>query len=276
MKYLFTKMHGLGNDFVILDLRTTTLMLSPTLIQRLSNRRYGIGCDQFIVLETPAAPHADIHMRIFNADGGEVKACGNATRCMGAYLQRQTGKTDHIIETAAGFLKTAVQPNGMVAVDIGIPSLAWQDIPLREEANTLFLPIDVPGLEAPTAVNMGNPHLVFFVKDVEDIDLERFGKELTHHPLFPEGTNVEIVEILTRHDIRMRVWERGTGITLACATGACASVVAGVKRGLLENHVTVHLDGGDLEIHYDDTVVMYGPVTFSFEGSFDAQTLAEQ
>jgi diaminopimelate epimerase len=273
MKYLFTKMHGLGNDFVILDLRTTTLMLSPTLIQRLSNRRYGIGCDQFIVLETPAAPHADIHMRIFNADGGEVKACGNATRCMGAYLQRQTGKTDHIIETAAGFLKTAVQPNGMVAVDIGIPSLAWQDIPLREEANTLFLPIDVPGLEAPTAVNMGNPHLVFFVKDVEDIDLERFGKE---HPLFPEGTNVEIVEILTRHDIRMRVWERGTGITLACATGACASVVAGVKRGLLENHVTVHLDGGDLEIHYDDTVVMYGPVTFSFEGSFDAQTLAEQ
>lgn len=262
-------MHGLGNDFVVLDIRVQDLSLSSATIQRLSDRRFGIGCDQFIVIDKPSSVSADIRMRIFNADGGEVKACGNATRCMGAYLQRQTSKTDHMIETAAGMLKTSVQSNRMVAVNMGSPSLKWADIPLRSEVDTLFLPIHVPDMEAPAAVSMGNPHLIFFVPDIQEINLERFGKELSHHHLFPEGTNVEIVQILTRSNIRMRVWERGTGITLACATGACASVVAGVKRGILDSQVTVNLEGGDLKIHYDTTVTMYGPVTFTFEGSFE-------
>ncbi len=273
MKYHFTKMHGLGNDFVVMDLREQSFLLNSATIQHLSDRRFGIGCDQFIVLQKPQNQNADIHMRIFNADGGEVKACGNATRCLGSYLQKQTARDEHLIETAAGSLRTQVLPNGEVSVDMGTPSMKWQEIPLIQETDTLFMPIDVPGLEAPAAVSMGNPHLIFFVKTIMDIPLERFGKELTHHPLFSEGTNVEIVEIVSRNAIRMRVWERGTGITLSCATGACASVVAGVKRGLLDPQVIVHLDGGDLNILYDNTVIMSGPVSLSFEGQFEAALL---
>lgn len=268
-------MHGLGNDFVVIDQRhqSVPLPLTSSLIQQLSNRRFGIGCDQLIVIEKPRTSQADIYMRIFNADGNEVNACGNATRCISVYLHQQTAKTTHTIETAAGLLNTVIQPDGLVAVDMGVPSLAWQDIPLREEVNTLFVPLHVPDFDAPTTVSVGNPHLIFFVKDVQSIDLHRFGQELSHHPLFPEGTNVEIVEVATRHTIRMRVWERGTGITLSCATGACASVVAGIKRGLLNSPVTVHLDGGELKVAYDERITMYGPAAFIFEGTFDTQGL---
>lgn len=268
MLYTFTKMHGLGNDFIIIDQRHQSFPIVTLFIQQLSNRRLGIGCDQFIILSEPIDVNADIFMRIFNADGSEVYACGNATRCMGAYLQRQTGKTKHCIQTSVDLLYTTVIEDNIVSVDMGKPLWAWHEIPLSQDVDTLFLPIEIPGMSTPAAISMGNPHLIFFVSSLDAIDLERFGRELSCHPLFPQQTNVELVQILSRQSLRMRVWERGTGITLSCATGACASVVASVKRGLVDAAVTVHLDGGDLDIRYEDTVVMQGTVNFSFDGSF--------
>ena len=271
MNISFTKMHGLGNDFVIVDQRINTLPVSSKLIQYLSHRHLGIGCDQFITLDNDRTQddRADIYMRIFNADGTEVSACGNATRCIGAYLQRQTGKSLHKVRTTADILITTVIDKNTVSVNMGQPSLRWQDIPLSKDVDTLFLPIDIPGMSVPAAVSMGNPHLIFFVSSVNGFELERFGRELSCHPLFPEQTNVEIVQVLSRQELRMRVWERGTGITMSCATGACASVVASIKRGLVDNTVTVKLDGGDLEINYNhDTVTMCGAISFSFEGIF--------
>ena len=268
----FTKMHGLGNDFVFIDGRNQSITLSKKDIQRLSDRRFGIGCDQLLVLEAPKNPEADIFMRIYNADGTEAGACGNATRCLGALLAEKTGHARHVIETVSGLLETH-HKKGITRVNMGVPKMDWRSIPLSEDVDTLFLPIAPIGMEAPVAVSMGNPHLIFFVKEVEAVDLERLGAELTHHPLFPQGTNVEIVEIKTPGIIRMRVWERGTGITLACASGACAAVVAGVRRGLLDPSVLVHLDGGDLSIHYQETVWMEGPTTLSFEGSFKSGIL---
>lgn len=272
MTYTFTKMHGLGNDFVILDGRSSPISLSQEQRKQLADRRQGIGCDQLILLEPPKDTKADVYMRIFNADGGEVEACGNATRCVGSLLAScEYQGESYILQTVAGFLET-FQSVENTSVKMGSPQLTAETIGLSQNVEPLFLPVDVAGLERPVGVGMGNPHMIFFVEDADKVPLARLGETLSKHPLYPKGTNVEFVSCLSRQHLRMRVWERGTGVTPACATGACASVVAGVCRGLLGQGepVRVTLDGGDLTVTYDgEAVVMSGPVQLAFTGRFD-------
>lgn len=274
MKYPFIKMHGLGNDFVILDHREEEFPLTPEKIQILANRRFGIGCDQLIVLEPASNPKADVFMRIYNADGCEAGACGNATRCLGALLSEEFKRPCCTIETVSGLLITTKLSDGLIQVNMGEPRLNWQDIPLSKECDTLHLPIQRGVLSDPVAVSMGNPHLVFFVRDVQGIDVYNLGAQLTSHELFPEKTNVEFVEVIDRTTLRVRVYERGTGVTMACGTGASACVVAAQRRDLIDNHATVILDGGKLDIVYEKTVLITGPVGCAFEGTFD-KTLFE-
>ncbi len=264
MRAAFTKMHGLGNDFVVLDTRTQPLPpISPALARALADRRTGIGCDQMIVLEESTT--ADLRMRIFNADGSEVAACGNATRAV-AILH---GSPAHI-ETAAGIL--AVQPGeGGAAVDMGEPRFEWEAIPLAYAMDTAAMPVGWEELEQPAAVNVGNPHAVFFVPNCDAVDLERLGPEIENDPLFPERVNVNVATIENRETIRLRVWERGAGLTRACGTGACATAVAAMRRGLAQREVTVTLPGGSLLIAWgeDGRITMTGPATESFRGTFD-------
>ncbi|OJX12256.1 MAG: diaminopimelate epimerase [Caedibacter sp. 37-49] len=269
----FVKMHGLGNDFVILERNQIPSMLNNQHIKMICDRRFGIGCDQLIVTEPSTT--ADIFMRIYNADGSEAGACGNATRCLGYLLTQRDQKKNHTIQTISGHLKTETFGDGIVKVDFGPPNLNWKDIPLTEEVDTLNLPIEHNGLKNPVAVSIGNPHMVFFVYDVESIDLENFGAYLTHHPLYLEGANVELVEILDERTLRLRVYERGVGITPACGTGAAASVVAAKVRGFIKPPTTVILDGGRLLIDYQATVTMSGIVNFTFEGQFSSMLLKD-
>lgn len=261
----FVKMHGLGNDFVILEAENLSQPLEAQQIIQISDRRFGVGCDQLIVLSTGKS--TDVRMRIYNADGREVEACGNATRCVGFLLHEKDGKARHSIETVAGELQVEVQDDGRVCVDLGTPILDWAGIPLSEDVDTLHLPIACQGLVDPVAVSVGNPHMVFFTYDAEAIDLETLGQKMTGHPLYTQGTNVEVVEVVDPHTLRMRVFERGVGITPACGTGACASVVAAVRRRLVTSPVTVVLDGGTLSVTYDQTVRMTGDVTLTFRGT---------
>ncbi|MBN9343501.1 MAG: diaminopimelate epimerase [Caedibacter sp. 38-128] len=269
----FVKMHGLGNDFVILQRDQLPAMLDSKHIRAICDRRFGIGCDQLIVTESSTT--ADIFMRIYNADGSEAGACGNATRCLGYLLTQKDQKIPHTIQTISGFLKAETFENGRVKVDFGSPSLRWQDIPLAEEVDTLNLPIEYNGLQNPIAVSIGNPHMVFFVYDVESVDLENLGMVLTHHPLYVEGANIEIVEVLDERTIRLRVYERGVGITPACGTGAAASVVAAKCRGLIKTPAKVILDGGELLIDYQETVTMSGLVNLTFQGQFNSALLQD-
>ena len=279
MMLSFIKMHGLGNDFVILDLRLQGETPSSLFLQKIAERRRGIGCDQVIILTKPSHPTADVLMGIFNADGQEVGACGNATRCVGLLLFLEDQKVHHVIQTKASLLEVTAlnhhQGQGHVKVDLGIPQFAWQDIPLRQAADTLHLPLTFEGLKDPVALSVGNPHLIFFVYDVDSIDLEKVGQYFTQHSLFPEGINVEIVEKVDDQTLKMRVFERGVGLTPACGTGACASVVAAVQRGLISRgfSVKVILEGGCLEVIYDDRVFMTGSVHLSFRGVFDPSSL---
>ena len=271
----FTKMHGLGNDFVVLDGRTRPLVLTDGQARAIADRKTGVGCDQLIVIE-PARNGGDAFMRIRNADGGEVEACGNATRCVAALLmaERRTGRA--VIETAAGPLAAEAAGEGRVAVDMGPARLDWREIPLARAANTLRLDLAEGPLRDPVAVGIGNPHLVFFVEDAESVDLPALGPRLEHHPMFPERTNVEVATMLSPTRIRMRVWERGVGITRACGTGACATLVAAVRRGLAERRAELLLDGGVLEIEWLENghVRMTGPAARSFTGTLDAALLA--
>lgn len=264
MRAAFTKMHGLGNDFVVLDTRAAPLPpVTAALARALADRRTGIGCDQLIVLEESQV--ADFRMRIYNADGGEVEACGNATRAV-AILHGLSAQ----IETAGGIL--AVQPGeGGAAVDMGQPRFEWNAIPLAYAMDTAALPVGWEDLEQPAAVNVGNPHAVFFVDDCDAIELDRLGPQIERDPLFPERVNVNVATIENRSTIRLRVWERGAGLTRACGTGACATAVAAIRRGLVENEVTVTLPGGSLLISWgeDGRVTMTGPATESFRGTFD-------
>ncbi len=264
MRANFVKMHGLGNDFVVLDTRAQPLPpVTPALARALADRRTGIGCDQLILLEESAV--ADFRMRIFNHDGSEVEACGNATRAV-ALLHGSPAQ----IETAAGLL--AVQPGeGGAAVDMGEPRFEWDVIPLAYAMDTIALPVGWDELEQPVAVNIGNPHAVFFVDDCDAIELDRLGPTIERDPLFPERVNVNVATIENRHTIRLRVWERGAGLTRACGTGACATAVAAMRRGLVEREVTVVLPGGALLIEWgeDGRITMTGPATESFRGSFD-------
>ena len=267
MRVPFIKMHGLGNDFIVLDARAQSLppMTSP-LAAALADRHTGIGCDQLILLEPSSS--ADFRMRIFNADGSEVEACGNATRAVGV-LHGTAAR----IETLGGELQVAPTDGG-IAVDMGLPRFEWDQIPLAYPMDTHTMPVAWEELDQPTAVNVGNPHVIFFVPDTDALELDRLGPEIEHDPLFPERVNVNAATIVTRTHIRLRVWERGVGLTRACGTGACATAIGAMRRGLVERSVTVSLPGGDLRIDWTDEgrIRMTGPAVESFRGTFDAAT----
>ena len=277
----FLKMHGLGNDFVVLDARAAPVALDDARIRAIAHRRTGIGCDQLIVLEP--SEHADIRMRTYNADGGEVEICGNAARCVASLLGGEKGRAELLIDTRAGALRAWPADDGTVAVDIGVARLGWREIPLAREMDTLELDFQAPSagatvLRAPVAVNVGNPHAVFFVAraELEAVDLAAVGPAIERDALFPERVNVSIAAPAGENALRLRVWERGTGITAACGTGACAAAVAAHRRGLTGRAVAVDLDGGRLAVEWreDGHVVMTGPAATSFSGDVDPERLA--
>lgn len=272
----FVKMHGLGNDFVVLDTRASGLVLTEAAVRAIADRHRGVGCDQLIVVETARGATSDAWMSIYNPDGSRSGACGNATRCVAWLLMQQSGGDRVVIETCAGLLDAEARGERLVAVDMGPARLDWREIPLAEARDTLHLGIGLGVLHDPVGVSMGNPHAVFFVDDVAAIDLAAVGSGLEHHPLFPERSNIEVVQVLGPEKLRMRVWERGAGITQACGTGACASLVAAARRGLSRRKAEVVLDGGSLFIEWlaDDHVLMTGPVALSFRGTLDPSLLA--
>jgi diaminopimelate epimerase len=271
----FIKMHGLGNDFVVIDARAAPLTLSDAQARAVADRKTGVGCDQFIVIEPPKNGATDATLRIRNADGGEVEACGNASRCVAQLLMRERGTSRVAIDTPAGVIVAEDAGSGRVAVDMGPARLEWQEIPLARAMDTLHLDLALGPLSDPVAVNVGNPHAVFFVPEAEAIDLKTLGPPLERHALFPERCNIEAATVLSPTRIRMRVWERGVGITRACGTGACATLVAAARRGLAERKADVVLDGGTLEIEWqaDGHVRMTGPVSTSFAGTLDDSLL---
>lgn len=264
MRIPFVKMHGLGNDFIVLDARTSALPeITAPVARALADRHTGIGCDQLIVLRPSET--ADFAMAIFNADGGEVEACGNATRAVGL-LHGGPAR----IETVAGLLE-ARPGEGGISVALGAPKFDWNAIPLADPMDTLDMPVGWEMLERPTAVNVGNPHVIFFVPDTDAIPLGELGPTIEHDPLFPERVNVNVATVEGRDHIRLRVWERGAGLTRACGTGACATAVAAIRRGLVDHSVTVTLPGGDLRIEWDGhgSITMTGAAAESFRGTFE-------
>ncbi len=271
----FLKMHGLGNDFIVLDGRATSPNLTPEITRRLADRHRGIGCDQLIVIEPPRAKDSDAFMRILNADGGEVEACGNAVRCIGALMMDERGRNTALIETLAGPVAISVNEHGITA-DMGPARLNWNEIPLAREMDTLSLAIEDGPLRRPVGVGMGNPHAVFFVDDAERIALSDIGPRIEHHPLYPKRTNVEIVEVQGPAKLRVRVWERGAGITQACGTGACAALVGAHRRGLIGRAADIELDGGTLHVEWrdDNHVLMTGPTTLAYTGDIDLAAYA--
>jgi diaminopimelate epimerase len=272
----FIKMHGLGNDFVVLDARKQPIAINDEAARAIADRRRGVGCDQVIVLEPPRNASAHIFMRIRNADGGEVEACGNAARCVGDLVMQEEQSTRAVIETAAGLLQAEACGGKRVSVDIGEARRGWREIPLAVECDTLHVPLALGPLTDPVATSMGNPHVTFFVAEAETIDLAQLGPALEHHPIFPERANIGVAQILSPSKIRLRVWERGAGLTSACGTGACAALVAAHRRGLTGHEAELILDGGILEIAWreDGHVTMTGPTALSFTGFLDRSLFA--
>jgi diaminopimelate epimerase len=272
-------MNGLGNDFVVLDARIHALGLGPDAVRAIADRKEGIGCDQIIALEP--SQRADIFMRIWNADGGEVGACGNAARCVAALIAAERGQAQVSIETESGVLGAAVNDDGSVTIDMGAPRLAWNEIPLSEPVrDTRWIALeagrDDPELQSPSVVNVGNPHCLFFVDDVGAHDIARFGPMLEHHTLFPERANISLVEVQSRDHLKVRTWERGAGLTRACGTAACAAAVAASRRELAGRKVKVTLPGGDLLIEWresDGHILMTGPYALDFEGTLPVALL---
>jgi diaminopimelate epimerase len=267
----FIKMHGLGNDFVVVDARKRKLALDGAAARAIADRHRGVGCDQLLVLEKPMTKGADVYMRIHNADGSEAEACGNGTRCVADLLMRERGKERVVVETVAGLLAAHAAGNHRVGVDMGEPRLAWREIPLARDCDTLNVPLTLGPLVVPVCTSMGNPHATFFVDDAESVDLATLGPRLEHDPIFPERANIGVVQVLSPQRLRFRVWERGAGITIACGSGACAALVAAARRGLSGRKAEVVLDGGTLEIEWraDGHVLMTGPVAVSFQGTLD-------
>jgi diaminopimelate epimerase len=268
----FLKMNGAGNDFVVVEARRQPFAPSQAQVRAIADRSGASGCDQLIAIEP--STRADAFMRIWNADGGQVDACGNATRCVGWLLMQERG-ADHVsLETNAGLIDVRRAGPERVTVDMGAPRLNWNEIPLAEEMDTRGIelqvgPIDAPILHTPGCVSMGNPHVVFFVPDAQQAPVVAVGPMIEHHRLFPEGVNVGFAEIKATDRIRLRVWERGAGLTKACGTGACAALVAAHRRGLTGRKAVLELDGGDLTIEWrpsDDHVLMTGPVAVEFRG----------
>ena len=269
----FRKMHGLGNDFVVLDARRTDLPISPARAASIADRRFGIGCDQFIVLE-PGRDGADVFMRIRNPDGSEAGACGNATRCIASLVAAETGADRVVVRTIAGDLPVERLPGGLWRADMGPARLGWQDVPLARAMDTLHLPLSAAGVADPAACSMGNPHATFFVPDLGALDLAAIGPALEHDPIFPDRANIGFVQVLAPDHIRLAVWERGAGLTLACGSGACAALVNAARRDLTGRRATVSLPGGDLVIEWreDGHVLMTGPVATAFTGELDLES----
>ena len=272
---LFRKMNGLGNDFVVLDSRTRPLVLGDDAVRAIADRKEGIGCDQLIALEP--STRADVFMRIWNADGGEVGACGNAARCVASLVAAELGEPRVSIETESGMLDAAVNRDGSVTIDMGAPRFAWNEIPLSkpfDDTRHIELEVDDPELNSPSAVNVGNPHCLFFVADVAAHDLARLGPVFERHKLFPERANISLVQVLGSDAIQVRTWERGAGLTRACGTAACAAAVASARRGLTGRKVKVSLLGGDLLIEWreaDGHILMTGPYALDYEGTLPAE-----
>ena len=265
----FIKMHGLGNDFVVIDARVTPVAVTARLARALADRNRGVGFDQLAVI-TPS-DNADLRLTFYNADGTLSAACGNATRCIARMEMDLTGRPDLTLQTDRGMLHAREMGGGLTAVNMGHPQLDWQDIPLARATDTLHLPIDGD----PVATGMGNPHCSFFVDDAEAVDLAALGAKIEHHPLFPERTNVQFAHLIATDHLRMRVWERGTGITLASGSSSCAVAVAAARRGLTGRHIRITLDGGDIQIDWrDDGVWMTGPTAHVFSGVLTPEFLA--
>ena len=264
----FTKMHGLGNDFVVFDARPRPLALDGARVRAIADRRTGVGCDQVVALEPPRNGGTDAYLRFWNRDGGEVAACGNGTRCAARLLLDEAGAAQVVLETDAGRLTAEEAGGGQVRVDMGPARLDWREIPFARATDTLHVAVGAGPLGDAVAVNVGNPHAVFFVDDAEAVPLKVLGPGLETDPLFPERTNIGVAQRLASDRLRLRVWERGVGLTNACGTGACAAAVAGARRGLTERSVTVILDGGELGILWreDGHVEMTGPTAASFSG----------
>ena len=261
----FMKMHGLGNDFVVFDARTRDISLSEALVRAIAHRQTGIGFDQLAVITQGSG---DAHLTFYNADGSTSAACGNATRCIARYLMDEDGAERLHLTTDRGDLFACEAGNGLTSVNMGHPQLAWDEVPLAEAMDTLSLPIE----GAPVATGMGNPHCTFFVDDVMGVDLATFGAAHEHHPLYPQRTNVQVGQIVVEDRIRMRVWERGVGITLASGSSSCATAVAAARRGLTGRAVRIDLDGGTLQIDWrDDGVWMTGETMHVADGTLTSQ-----
>lgn len=274
MSLAFRKMNGLGNDFVVLDARKTPLALSEAQARALADRKSGIGCDQLIVLEN--SPVADVRMRIWNAEGGEVQSCGNASRCIADLLFDEKHVTSASIETKGGLLVAKKAGPLLVTIDQGKPKFDWKDIPLSEPfADTRHIelqygPIDKPLIHSPSVVNVGNPHCIFWVDDLDVVDLGRAGPMLENHPMFPERANISFAKVVARDHVILKVWERGAGLTKACGTAACATMAAGFRLKLIDAKCRVTLPGGDLFMAVNEDnghILMTGPVEYEFEGT---------
>ena len=268
----FRKMQGLGNDFVVFDARKQAVPMTPSRAKAIADRHFGVGCDT-LALITPGDAQVDARLRFFNADGGEVESCGNATRCVARLLMDERGLARVKLDSKGGMLVCSDAGHGLVTVDVGTPKFDWRDIPLAEAADTaaLSIPVEDATISA-TAVLMGNPHCILFVDDAENAPLTELGPKLETHKLFPTRINVEFAQVHDPRHIRMRVWERGVGVTLACGTGACATAVAAMRKGLVERKVEVELDGGKLTLEWreeDGHVWMTGPGKTVFLGEID-------
>ena len=272
----FTKMHGLGNDFMVLDLVTQKVKITPKLVKKLGDRNFGVGFDQLLLVEPPTEPDVDFRYRIFNQDGSEVENCGNGARCFAKFVRdkRLTGKDEVTVQTACGRAVLKIHEDKRVRVDMGEPILTPEKIPFKAEAQaaTYSVQTELQGEELQleiSAVSMGNPHGVLLVDSTEDAPVDSLGAVLESHSIFPAKANIGFMQVLSRNEVNLRVFERGVGETLACGTGACAAVVAGKLRGELDMPVTVHLPGGDLEIEWQGNghpVIMTGPATTVYEG----------
>ena len=261
----FMKMHGLGNDFVIVDSRGPGPLISEEMARRLGNRHLGVGFDQLAVISD--SPQADVALTFFNADGSTAGACGNATRCVAQYEMQRLGRKTLSLITERGVLQ-ACQEGALVSVNMGHPMLMWDEVPLAREMETLHLPLE----GRPTATGMGNPHCTFFVEDAEEVDLAQFGPRFEHDPLFPERTNVQFAHVMAQNRLRMRVWERGVGVTLASGSSSCATAVAAARLGLTGRRVEIQLDGGLIDIDWrEDGVWMTGATMHVFDGVLTAQ-----
>jgi len=282
MSLKFTKMEGAGNDFIVIDATKNPFSLRPSLIKRLSDRHFGVGFDQLLVVEKSQRKNVDFAYRIYNSDGGEVNQCGNGARCFAkfVYEKKLTTKTEIVVETRSGLIKPKLENDGEVSVDMGVPLFSPKDIPLNvdQQQNTYRLTLKDRAMEF-GSVSMGNPHAIFFTENLENAPVAEWGPLLENHPTFPERANISFVQVSSRNQLKMRVWERGAGETLACGTAACAAVVFGIKEDLLDRVCAVSLPGGVLNVSWtsdDQSVFLKGPATTVFEGTIDSRYIENE